>query len=110
MASRFDPVTLVFRDEELERRYQTEAGAENLPFLRLGMSSSIGVWLAFVLVVNSTDWHNKDDAIALTLAVLVGLPLGIVAGLWRKTRLSGSLVFVSVLGISTPSSRDLRLA
>jgi ABC-type dipeptide/oligopeptide/nickel transport system permease component len=42
-------------------------------------------------------------AVALTLAVLVGLPLGIGAGLRRKTRFSGLLVFFSVLGISTPS-------
>lgn len=42
-------------------------------------------------------------AVALTLAVLVGLPLGIGAGLQRKTRFSGLLIFLSVLGISTPS-------
>jgi len=42
-------------------------------------------------------------AVALVLAVLIGLPLGIGAGLRRKTRLSGLLVFLSVLGISTPS-------
>jgi ABC-type dipeptide/oligopeptide/nickel transport system permease component len=42
-------------------------------------------------------------AVALALAVLVGLPLGIGAGLRRKTRFSGILVFFSVLGISTPS-------
>lgn len=42
-------------------------------------------------------------AVSLALAVLIGLPLGIVAGLRRKTRLSGLLVFLSVLGISTPS-------
>jgi len=42
-------------------------------------------------------------AVSLTLAVLIGLPLGIGAGLRRKTRFSGLLVFLSVLGISTPS-------
>jgi peptide/nickel transport system permease protein len=42
-------------------------------------------------------------AVSLTLAVLVGLPLGIGAGLRRKTHFSGLLVFLSVLGISTPS-------
>jgi peptide/nickel transport system permease protein len=42
-------------------------------------------------------------AVALALAVLIGLPLGISAGLRRKTRFSGLLVFISVLGISTPS-------
>jgi ABC-type dipeptide/oligopeptide/nickel transport system permease component len=42
-------------------------------------------------------------AVALALAVLVGLPLGIGAGLRRQTRFSGLLVFLSVLGISTPS-------
>ena len=42
-------------------------------------------------------------AISLTLAVLIGLPLGVGAGLRRKTRFSGLLVFLSVLGISTPS-------
>jgi peptide/nickel transport system permease protein len=42
-------------------------------------------------------------AVALALAVLIGLPLGIGAGLRRKTRFSGLLVFFSVLGISTPS-------
>jgi ABC-type dipeptide/oligopeptide/nickel transport system permease component len=42
-------------------------------------------------------------AVALALAVLIGLPLGISAGLRRKTRFSGLLVFFSVLGISTPS-------
>jgi ABC-type dipeptide/oligopeptide/nickel transport system permease component len=42
-------------------------------------------------------------AVSLTLAVLVGLPLGIGAGLRRKTHFSGLLVFFSVLGISTPS-------
>ncbi|MDY7079567.1 MAG: ABC transporter permease, partial [Chloroflexota bacterium] len=42
-------------------------------------------------------------AVAMALAVLVGLPLGIGAGLRRKTRFSGLLVFLSVLGVSTPS-------
>jgi len=42
-------------------------------------------------------------AVSLALAVLIGLPLGIGAGLRRRTRFSGLLVFLSVLGISTPS-------
>ncbi len=42
-------------------------------------------------------------AVALAFAVFIGLPLGIGAGLRRKTRFSGLLVFFSVLGISTPS-------
>lgn len=41
--------------------------------------------------------------VAQVLAVLVGLPLGVAAALRRKTRLSGLLVFLSVIGISTPS-------
>ena len=41
--------------------------------------------------------------IAMTLAIIIGLPLGIGAGLRRKTGFSGLLVFLSVLGISTPS-------
>lgn len=41
--------------------------------------------------------------VSLALAVLIGLPLGIAAGVRRKARFSGVLVFVSVLGISTPS-------
>jgi ABC-type dipeptide/oligopeptide/nickel transport system permease component len=41
--------------------------------------------------------------VSLVIAVLIGLPLGVAAGLRRKTRFSGALVFVSVLGISTPS-------
>ena len=42
-------------------------------------------------------------AVSLVVAVLIGLPLGIGAGLQHKTRFSGALVFFSVLGISTPS-------
>ena len=42
-------------------------------------------------------------AVAMVLAILLGLPLGIGAGLRCKTRFSGFLVFLSVLGISTPS-------
>jgi ABC-type dipeptide/oligopeptide/nickel transport system permease component len=42
-------------------------------------------------------------AVSLVLAVIIGLTLGIGAGLRRKTRFSGLLVFSSVLGISTPS-------
>ncbi len=42
-------------------------------------------------------------AVSLVLAVFIGLALGIGAGLRRKTRFSGLLVFFSVLGISTPS-------
>jgi peptide/nickel transport system permease protein len=41
--------------------------------------------------------------IAILLAVVVGLSLGIASGLRRRTRFSGALVFLSVLGISTPS-------
>jgi peptide/nickel transport system permease protein len=41
--------------------------------------------------------------VALALAVLVGLPLGVGAGLRRKTRFAGLLVFFSTLGNSTPS-------
>jgi peptide/nickel transport system permease protein len=41
--------------------------------------------------------------VSLALAVAIGLPLGIAAGLRRRTRFSGMLVFISVLGISTPS-------
>jgi len=41
--------------------------------------------------------------VALALAVFIGLSLGIIAGLRRRTRFSGMLVFISVLGISTPS-------
>jgi len=42
-------------------------------------------------------------AVALALAALVGLILGIGAALRRTTRFSGLLLFASVLGISTPS-------
>jgi peptide/nickel transport system permease protein len=42
-------------------------------------------------------------AVALALAILIGLSLGIGAGLRRRTRFSSVLVFLSVLGISTPS-------
>jgi peptide/nickel transport system permease protein len=42
-------------------------------------------------------------AVSLMLAILLGLPLGIVAGLRRNSRFSGLIVFLSVLGISTPS-------
>lgn len=42
-------------------------------------------------------------AVALALAVLIGLPLGIAAALKRKSRLATALVFASVLGISTPA-------
>ena len=42
-------------------------------------------------------------AVALSLAIVAGLSLGVGAGLRRKTRFSGFLVFLSVLGISTPS-------
>jgi ABC-type dipeptide/oligopeptide/nickel transport system permease component len=42
-------------------------------------------------------------AVALALAALVGLFLGIGAALRRTTRFSGLLLFASVLGISTPS-------
>jgi oligopeptide transport system permease protein len=42
-------------------------------------------------------------ATALTLATVVGLALGIGVALQRSTRLSGALLFASVLGISTPS-------
>ena len=41
--------------------------------------------------------------IALVVSVVIGLPLGIAAGLRHRTRFSGAIVFVSVLGISTPS-------
>jgi peptide/nickel transport system permease protein len=42
-------------------------------------------------------------AASLALAVLIGLPLGAMAGLRRQTRFSGLIVFLSVLGISTPA-------
>jgi peptide/nickel transport system permease protein len=42
-------------------------------------------------------------AVALMLATLVGLILGIGAALRRETRVSGLLLFASVLGVSTPS-------
>jgi peptide/nickel transport system permease protein len=42
-------------------------------------------------------------AASLALAVLIGLPLGILAGLRRQSNLSGAIVFLSALGISTPS-------
>jgi ABC-type dipeptide/oligopeptide/nickel transport system permease component len=42
-------------------------------------------------------------ATALIVAVLVGLPLGVGAALRRTARFSGLLLFVSTLGISTPS-------
>ncbi len=42
-------------------------------------------------------------AVALALAVFIGLPMGVGAGVRRQTRFSGWLVFISVLGISTPS-------
>jgi len=41
--------------------------------------------------------------VAMILAVLIGLPLGIAAGLRRHSNFSGLVVFLSVLGISTPS-------
>jgi ABC-type dipeptide/oligopeptide/nickel transport system permease component len=41
--------------------------------------------------------------VALALAVIIGLALGIGAAVRRKTRFSGLIVFLSVLGISTPS-------
>jgi peptide/nickel transport system permease protein len=42
-------------------------------------------------------------AVALALAALVGLSLGIGLALRRRTRVSGLLLFASVLGVSTPS-------
>ena len=42
-------------------------------------------------------------AVSLALAAVVGLIIGIAAALRRASRLSGLLLFVSALGISTPS-------
>jgi signal transduction histidine kinase len=71
MSSRFHPVTLAFRDKQLEQKYDAHAGEENLRFLRLGMMSSVGVWIAFVAVITRMPWSGKDDAIALALEVVV---------------------------------------
>ena len=54
-------------------------------------------------LARALPWSLGLLAIALALAILVGLPLGIVAGLRRRTRFSGLLVFLAILGTSTPS-------
>jgi ABC-type dipeptide/oligopeptide/nickel transport system permease component len=76
-----------------------------MQFIRLtvGLRQSSPPTPVVAKLARALPWSLGLLAIALALAILVGLPLGIVAGLRRRTRFSGLLVFLSILGTSTPS-------
>lgn len=88
---------------------------EGLSALPAVLPSSITFTADYLAGLAHGNWGAADElartlpkslgllATALVLAVLLGLPLGVGAALRRASRFSGSLVFASVLGISTPS-------
>jgi peptide/nickel transport system permease protein len=89
-----------------------KGGLSGLPS---ALPSATTFTVGFLSDLINGNWDTVDElaralpkslgllATALVVAVLVGLPLGVGAALQRTARFSGLLLFVSTLGISTPS-------
>ncbi|MFE0841770.1 ABC transporter permease [Achromobacter insolitus] len=91
---------------------------------RLGLNASVG--MQFVHFVTNAaqgefgiSYRNQQDVFALVaerfpatfelvlmatlLSLIIGVPLGVLTAIYRKSRLAQALQFVSILGISLPS-------
>ncbi|WP_434646648.1 ABC transporter permease [Achromobacter piechaudii] len=91
---------------------------------RLGLNASVG--MQFVHFVSNAaqgefgiSYRNQQDVFALVaerfpatfelvmmatlLSLVIGVPLGVLTAIYRKSRLAQALQFVSILGISLPS-------
>ncbi len=91
---------------------------------RLGLNASVG--MQFVHFVTNAaqgefgiSYRNQQDVFALVaerfpatfelvlmatlLSLVIGVPLGVLTAIYRKSRLAQALQFVSILGISLPS-------
>jgi class 3 adenylate cyclase len=80
-----DRVTLRFDDDELERRYQREAGREGLGGFRLIAGSSLVLWaVAAWLVPIGTD-IPASMAVPVCLAMAVLSLVALVLGRWAQT-------------------------
>ena len=99
-----------------------ERGREHLPAqpLQAAWQSVIRVWNYLVYHPQTYYWHKDNVAalqvvsetlkasavlllLSLGLALLIGLPLGIVAALAKRKTSSALVMLFSVLGVSTPS-------
>ncbi|MCZ8393269.1 ABC transporter permease [Achromobacter xylosoxidans] len=91
---------------------------------RLGLNASVGMQFVH-FVANAArgefgiSYRNQQDVFALVaerfpatfelvmmatlLSLLIGVPLGVLTAIYRKSRLAQALQFVSILGISLPS-------
>ncbi len=91
---------------------------------RLGLNASVGMQFVH-FVANAAhgefgiSYRNQQDVFALVaerfpatfelvmmatlLSLLVGVPLGVLTAIYRKSRVAQALQFVSILGISLPS-------
>ncbi len=91
---------------------------------RLGLNASVGMQFVH-FVANAAhgefgiSYRNQQDVFALVaerfpatfelvmmatlLSLVVGVPLGVLTAIYRKSRLAQALQFVSILGISLPS-------
>jgi len=74
--------------------------AVKLPYLRRSYQSRKEVWDILTAALPGTIILASA---AMLLAVLAGIPLGILAAVKKNTWMDSSSVFVSVLGISAPS-------
>ncbi|PPA76987.1 ABC transporter permease [Achromobacter spanius] len=91
---------------------------------RLGLNASVGMQFVH-FVTNATQgefgisYRNQQDVFALVaerfpatfelvmmatlLSLAIGVPLGVLTAIYRKSRMAQALQFVSILGISLPS-------
>lgn len=74
--------------------------AVKLPYLRRSYQSKRNVW---ELLIEAMPGTLLLAAAAMLIAIVIGIPLGVLAAVKKDTWMDSSAVFASVLGISAPS-------
>lgn len=97
----------IHSDEEIQRKKLQGIfiGGEvnlaiKLPYLRRSYQSKRDVWDVLIEALPGTILLA---AAAMFIAILIGIPLGVLAAVRRNTWMDTSSIFASVLGISAPS-------
>lgn len=74
--------------------------AIKLPYLRRSYQSKQDVW---TILMNALPGTLMLATAAMLIAVLIGIPLGVLAAVKKGTWMDSSAIFTSILGISAPS-------
>jgi class 3 adenylate cyclase len=80
-----DPLTLRFRDPQLEREFQAEMAATNGPQARVGAAVAIGLWLLAALIIPAVIEVDSGVVVVICVGMAAVNLVGVIASRWATT-------------------------